>query len=159
MYLTHFTHHIVSSSARGKLMTANLFILGDMNAADQKRFLMKQATLGQQLDSNAGNNFRYSCCLELSCFARSPKQYSRMDSKRLFILLTIFTLIICVLMDQGGAFDRPTRRRPRSRSCSRRLKGCSRRRSSSGIKAEDIRPIDINDVSTILVGVQFLKPF
>ena len=81
-----------------------------------------------------------------------------MDSKRLLILLTIFTLIICVLMDQGGAFDRPTRRRPRSRSCSRRLKGCSRRRSWSGTKADDIKPIDINAVSTILVSDQFPKP-
>ena len=53
-------------------------------------------------------------------------------------------------MDQGGAFDRPTRRR--RRSCSRRLKRCSRRRSKSGIKADDIKHIEINDVSTILVG-------
>ena len=115
MYLIDLTHHIVSSSARGKLMTANLFILGDKNAADQKR----------------------KCCLELSCLARSSKQYSRMDSRRLFILLTFLLLIICVLMDQGGAFDRPTRRR--RRSCSRRLKRCSRRRSKSGIKADDIK--------------------
>ena len=58
MYLIHLTHHIVSSSARGKLMTANLFILGDKNATGQKRFSMGLARLGHQLDSHAENNLR-----------------------------------------------------------------------------------------------------
>ena len=76
-----------------------------------------------------------------------------MDSKRLFILLTFLLLIICALMDQGGGFDRPERRR--RRSCFRRVKRCSRRRSNGGIKADDIKPIDINDQSTILVSDQY----
>ena len=76
-----------------------------------------------------------------------------MDSKRLFILLTLLLLLICVLMENGEAFDRPPKRRRRRRF--RRLKRCSRRRCNSGKKADDVKPLDMNLVSTILVGDQF----
>ena len=56
-------------------------------------------------------------------------------------------------MENGEAFDRPPKRRRRRRF--RRLKRCSRRRCNSGKKADDVKPLDMNLVSTILVGDQF----
>ena len=58
-------------------------------------------------------------------------------------------------MDQGGAFDRPRRRR--RRRCVRRFRRCSRRSSRRETKADVIKPLDMNDAWTILVGVQFIS--
>ena len=55
-------------------------------------------------------------------------------------------------MENGEAFDRPQKRRQRR---FRRLKRCSRRRSERGTKADDIKPSEMNHVSTILVSDQF----
>ena len=80
------------------------------------------------------------------------------DSKRLFILLTLsLRLVICVQMDQVEAFiQRPPRRR--KLKCSRRVRTCSRRTSKSGTSADEMmKPSDMKDVSTILVGDQFHK--
>ena len=79
------------------------------------------------------------------------------DSKRLFILLTLLLLVICVQMDQVEAFiQRPPRRR--KLKCSRRVRTCSRRRGKSETNADEMmKPSDMKDVSTILVGDQFHK--
>ena len=50
---------------------------------------------------------------------------------------------------------RPPRRK--RRKCVRRLERCSRRRSKRETKADVIRPLDMNDARTILVGVQFIS--
>ena len=73
-----------------------------------------------------------------------------MDSRRLFILLTLLLLVIYVLTEQGEAFVRPPRKR--SRRCFRRFKRCSRRRSKRRTKANVMKPLYMNDVWTILVG-------
>ena len=79
-----------------------------------------------------------------------------MDSKRLFILLILLLLVICVLVDQGEAFAlRPPRKR--KRRCFIRLKRCSKRRSRRGKKADVIKLSHVKDVSAILVGHQFYK--
>ena len=75
-----------------------------------------------------------------------------MASKRLFILLTLLLLLICVLMENGEAFDRPQKGRRRR---FRRVRRCSRRKNNCGTKVDDIKPLDMNHVSTILVCDQF----
>ena len=80
-----------------------------------------------------------------------------MDSKRLFILLTLLLLVMCVLMDREDAFVlRPSRRK--RRKCVRsKAESCSRRRSKKKIKADVIKPLDMNDAWKILVGVHFIS--
>ena len=70
--------------------------------------------------------------------------------------VNLLQLVICVLASQGEAFV-VWLPRGRRRKCFRRLKRCSRRRSKSGIKADVIKTLDMNHVSTILVGDQFYK--
>ena len=79
-----------------------------------------------------------------------------MDSKRLSILLALLLLVMCFLMDKEEAFElRPPR--SKRRRCVRRMKKCSRRRIKKGKKADAIKPLDMNHVSTILVGEQCYK--